>query len=605
MAVDTMHKGFFVIHDGDSRGTAWMFMSYNDKIIHHIVDIIRKNQALTITERKTVVLFVPKRCPILLEGGESEESQRAMAMLLQTLHKAGYNERDILEGSADLYEVVKIYKDILTFRGGPKYVIEFLYPPNNPDFMGIYRKSYKLDRRTPVATILRLLCAKARPGGVDTSQYVLCTLRGRTLLETENLASYGLGALFTSWQLRVMHKSHAKVISGTVVDFHLPNTPEFKGTTRKTVRVESERNVRYAIHALFRHLRFTIEPHRFEGTTEDGKVLRDTAPLSEYGLGLKFMNMHMYVQPRTFPAINPNKDHCKAMVKSIVEMLIDSIAADKIKEKKQAKEQYCRDMILYILAKTTYEISRASFLPLRVATLGHNNRDKIHAQLVALENHELQRLNIQGYYHSVKRARAMSGQSHLPLPHYMTPRELQEYEEAERHNEKMYRILSQRQQQLAQQGIFIPPPPMPSPGAPPAPPVFVIGAKGAKKGVPMPAVDAQAGKGQSPTMAPIGSGGVDLTTSALFNKKAEEKASQRSPSIERRASESSMTPASPNTKRRTTGPLSPTSTAPPPNFARPQKIILGSTKPPAIPKETTPKSDQAYNEVAKENPSST
>lgn len=36
--------------------------------------------------------------------------------------------------------------------------------------MGIYRKSYKLDRRTPVATILRLLCAKARPGGVDTSQ---------------------------------------------------------------------------------------------------------------------------------------------------------------------------------------------------------------------------------------------------------------------------------------------------------------------------------------------------------------------------------------------------------------------------------------------------
>jgi hypothetical protein len=35
-----------------------------------------------------------------------------MAMLLQTLHKAGYNERDILDGSADLFEVVKIYKDI-------------------------------------------------------------------------------------------------------------------------------------------------------------------------------------------------------------------------------------------------------------------------------------------------------------------------------------------------------------------------------------------------------------------------------------------------------------------------------------------------------------
>ena len=74
MSVDTLHKGFFSLYgmhapfllprpvgsihlslshpfvDGDSRGTAWMFMSYNDKIMHHIVDIIRKNQALTITE---------------------------------------------------------------------------------------------------------------------------------------------------------------------------------------------------------------------------------------------------------------------------------------------------------------------------------------------------------------------------------------------------------------------------------------------------------------------------------------------------------------------------------------------------------------------------
>ena len=38
---------------------------------------------------------------------------KAMAMMLQTLHKAGYNEQDILEGSADLHEIVKIYKDIL------------------------------------------------------------------------------------------------------------------------------------------------------------------------------------------------------------------------------------------------------------------------------------------------------------------------------------------------------------------------------------------------------------------------------------------------------------------------------------------------------------
>jgi hypothetical protein len=57
------------------------------------------------------------------------------------------------------------------------------------------------------------------------------------------------------------------------------------------------------------------------------------------------MTIHLYVRPRAFPAINPNKDQSKVMVRSIVETLIDTIATDKIKEKKQAKEQYCRGII--------------------------------------------------------------------------------------------------------------------------------------------------------------------------------------------------------------------------------------------------------------------
>ncbi len=37
-----------------------------------------------------------------------------MAIILQTLSNAGYNEQDILDGSADLLELVKRYKDILS-----------------------------------------------------------------------------------------------------------------------------------------------------------------------------------------------------------------------------------------------------------------------------------------------------------------------------------------------------------------------------------------------------------------------------------------------------------------------------------------------------------
>lgn len=86
----------------------------------------------------------------------------------------------------------------------------------------------------------------------------------------------------------------------------------------------------------------TNQPNIFTTSHLYVQVLRDTAPLSEYGLGLKFMTMHMHVRPRTFPAINPNKDQSKAMVRSIVETLVETIALDKIKEKKRAKEQYCR-----------------------------------------------------------------------------------------------------------------------------------------------------------------------------------------------------------------------------------------------------------------------
>lgn len=68
-------------------------------------------------------------------------------------------------------------------------------------------------------------------------------------------------------------------------------------------------------------------------------------------------------------------------------------------------------MLLYVFNKATYEISRASFLPLRVETLGRVHREKIYDLLVKLENTELQRLNLYGYHHFVKRARVVAGQS--------------------------------------------------------------------------------------------------------------------------------------------------------------------------------------------------
>lgn len=76
-------------------------------------------------------------------------------------------------------------------------------------------------------------------------------------------------------------------------------------------------------------------------------MLRDNAPLSEYGLGLKFMTMRVSVVPRKFPTISQDKEKNKAMTKTILEELVNSIVTTKVTEKQRAKEQYCRGIFTY------------------------------------------------------------------------------------------------------------------------------------------------------------------------------------------------------------------------------------------------------------------
>lgn len=98
---------------------------------------------------------------------------------------------------------------------------------------------------------------------------------------------------------------------------------------------------------IYLYLRFVtrlpLAPHKYEAMIEGNKVLRDTAPLSEYGLGLKFTTMHAKLVPRVFPqGSNPESD--KLTCRAVVDELVDSIIAAKVNLKKQVKEQYCRDI---------------------------------------------------------------------------------------------------------------------------------------------------------------------------------------------------------------------------------------------------------------------
>jgi hypothetical protein len=77
------------------------------------------------------------------------------------------------------------------------------------------------------------------------------------MIEGETLAAYGLGTLFSSWQLKLIQKGNAETgqcsigssgslrctLSGNPsgtgnynVEFHLPNIPEFAGLFKKLMR---------------------------------------------------------------------------------------------------------------------------------------------------------------------------------------------------------------------------------------------------------------------------------------------------------------------------------------------------------------------------------
>jgi len=80
-------------------------------------------------------------------------------------------------------------------------LVKFIFP-SQKEFESTPTKTFKVDRLWPIQKILANVFKRFE--NVNPRKFQLCTMKGKTLLGSENLSSYGLGSLYESMVLRVI-----------------------------------------------------------------------------------------------------------------------------------------------------------------------------------------------------------------------------------------------------------------------------------------------------------------------------------------------------------------------------------------------------------------
>ncbi|KAN0050846.1 hypothetical protein ACTA71_004142 [Dictyostelium dimigraforme] len=417
ISVDVVNKGLFSILDGESHKLSF-FLVPRPRVIDLLVRSLERGRAIAKLTNKSLASLQSRKFPLLESNngtngvsnfGKLPESRPVFESLAQN----GFTELDVWEGTVDLLEVVKKFHHILIPADQSKCVVEFLLPAI-PEFKGIYRKSYKLDSKTTVYKIICLICEKAK---LEPSKFLLRTLKGRTLFDNKSLGDYGLGTLFTSWQLRLIALESPESTGNFVVEFLMPDIPEFKGMQKKAIKVDAYQPLKRIMKGLCDKLKIPNH-HYYHLIGPEGEILGDNDVLSSIGLGIKYKTCKMKLAKKVFP-VGRNPELDTPMVRSLVIDNIIGLAWTKIKDRHNERIRlYCKQMLDYIVDQTFVEITKAELLPKRVAMLGKNSRYEFYQALSVKEEEDMILMDIPGYKNTVYQSRSIVTTEPEPSPNY-------------------------------------------------------------------------------------------------------------------------------------------------------------------------------------------
>ncbi|KAN0021557.1 hypothetical protein ACTFIU_010164 [Dictyostelium citrinum] len=417
ISVDVVNKGLFSILDGESHKLSF-FLVPRPRVIDLLVRSLERGRAIAKLTNKSLASLQSRKFPLLesnsgANGASNFGKLPESRPVFESLAQNGFTELDVWEGTVDLLEVVKKFHHILIPADQSKCVVEFLLPAI-PEFKGIYRKSYKLDSKTTVYKIICLICEKAK---LEPSKFLLRTLKGRTLFDNKSLGDYGLGTLFTSWQLRLIALESPESTGNFVVEFLMPDIPEFKGMQKKAIKVDAYQPLKRIMKGLCDKLKIPNH-HYYHLIGPEGEVLGDNDVLSSIGLGIKYKTCKMKLAKKIFP-VGKNPELDTPMVKSLVIDNIIGLAWTKIKDRHNERIRlYCKQMLDYIVDQTFVEITKAELVPKRVAMLGKNSRYEFYQALSVKEEEDMILMDIQGYKNTVFHSRSIVQSEPEPSPNY-------------------------------------------------------------------------------------------------------------------------------------------------------------------------------------------
>ncbi|EFA75482.1 RhoGAP domain-containing protein [Heterostelium album PN500] len=415
-AIDAVNPGLFYLQD-TLNGKFSYFLVPRPKIMDLLTRVLERGRAIAKLTNKAMAHLTPRKFAMLEQSGGSQSSYGKLPEarpVFEELAARGFSELDVWEGTVDLLEIVRQFKSILV-PSDTKAVVEFLLP-GIEDFKGVYRKSYKLDINTTVYKIICLICEKVNNESLKPSKFVIRTLKGRTLYDNLSLRAYGLGSLFTTWQLRLISLDQPDSTGNFVVEFLMPDSPEFKGMQKKAIKVDAYQPLKRIMKGLCDKLKVP-KYHYYDLIGPEGQVLGGDDILSSIGLGIKFKTCKMKLQKKTFP-VGKNVEQDTPMVRSVVNDIMDSVW-QKLQERHRERIRiYCKHLLDYIVDQTFIEISKAETVPRRVAMLSRNARSDFYSLLATKEEDDLILSETDGYKNLLINARSVVENDLEPSPNY-------------------------------------------------------------------------------------------------------------------------------------------------------------------------------------------
>lgn len=216
-----------------------------------------------------------------------QEQIRELAEVWAELPALGIQELQLWEGSIDLRSLLYTLRE---GRSRPlpedptnQFLVCFKFIPASSEFGYLEHRVYRVRNDETAAKMVTQLCSKLMVA--DPGRFGLRTEAGLELQPDLTFADYGLGTLFLTWKVEMFFLDEQQPDT-YLVQFMLPDEPEFMGTNKKLMKLTRSTTIAETMDLMCRKLRIPND-NKYK-LRHQGLEVQAQSTLREHGLGSLF-----------------------------------------------------------------------------------------------------------------------------------------------------------------------------------------------------------------------------------------------------------------------------------------------------------------------------